>query len=251
MMIKNGLFYIFNRLGYKVTKINKNSNKDFRRNAILKEAERFRWLLPYNFNSIIDIGANEGQFTEKILTLFPNTDVHCFEPISSVFNLLKKNLSYIPKVKFYNYGLGDIEKVVNIFVNEYSPSSSLLPMSDLHKTNFEYAVQTIPDKIEVRTLDSFFPLSIPKPLLIKIDVQGYEMFVLMGGKNVLSQADVIIIETSFYPLYEGQPLFHDIYQHLLNLGFAYFGNVEQLISSKDNSILQADAVFLKSSSPKT
>jgi len=59
-------------------------------------------------------------------------------------------------------------------------------------------------------------------------------------------ADVIIIETTFIPLYKDQPLFEDIYSYLTNLGFLYAGNIEQLVSPKNHQILQADAVFIRS-----
>jgi FkbM family methyltransferase len=247
MLFKNIVSLIINRLGYQLTRIKKNKNVAIN---YAQGARCFLWLEPYDFKDIIDIGANEGLFAQKILTLFPNAKVHCFEPINSVFEQLKANLSSKVNVRCYNYGLGESEKSVEIFKNEYSPSSSLLPMLDLHKENFEFAVDVVPDKIEVRTLDSFFLTPFSKPLLVKIDVQGYEMFVLKGGNNVILQTDVIIIETTFRPLYEDQPLFHDIYQYLIDRGFVYAGNVEQLTSPKDNSILQADAVFVKSSFSK-
>jgi len=237
----------FELFGYKIIRLkNIRAPKKIIVNDSQIEAKHFKWLERYNIKLIIDVGANEGQFVKKILTIFPNAYVHCFEPINSVFNQLKINLGHNDRVTLYNYGLGDRDGEVDIFVNEYSPSSSLLPMLDLHKSNFDFAVNVTPDKIRVRTLDSFFPNDILKPLLIKIDVQGYEMFVLKGGGAVIPQADVIIIETSFQLLYEGQPLFHDIYIYLTKMGFKYSGNVEQLLSPKDNSILQADAVFVRS-----
>jgi hypothetical protein len=82
--------------------------------------------------------------------------------------------------------------------------------------------------------------------LIKIDVQGYEMQVLKGGERVIQSADVIIIETTFVPLYKDQPLFADIYNYFTSRGFRYAGNIEQLLAPINNQILQADAIFIKS-----
>jgi hypothetical protein len=98
----------------------------------------------------------------------------------------------------------------------------------------------------VRTLDSFFDKNqIKSPLLLKVDVQGYELPVLEGGQSILSRADAVIIETSYYPLYKDQPLFEEIYEYLVSRGFRYVGNIDQLESPNDNSVLQADAVFVR------
>ncbi len=118
-------------------------------------------------------------------------------------------------------------------------------MLDLHKVNFDYAVDVVPERITIRKLDEVMEEKIKGPLLVKIDVQGYEMFVLKGGQSVIKQADVVIIETSFYPLYAGQPLFEDIYDYFKNAGYKYVGNIEELLAPVDFKILQADAIFVK------
>ncbi|SJZ32406.1 FkbM family methyltransferase [Sediminibacterium ginsengisoli] len=212
---------------------------------IQKEARRFKWLESYGFKTIIDVGANEGQFTKKILRVFPDAVVHSFEPLTDVYNKLSEAFGQNKNIITYNYGLGESAEEKMIYNNEYSPSSSLLEMLDLHKNNFDFAVKSEPIRIQIRTLDSFFPQPPAGPLLLKIDVQGYEMFVLKGAAQILEQTDLLIIETSFYPLYKDQHLFEDIYDYLTARGFRYAGNVEQLIAPTDHKILQADAVFIK------
>lgn len=210
-----------------------------------REGKRFAWLEEYNFRTIIDVGANEGQFAGKILTVFPQAEIHCFEPLHNVFEKLQSNFKGQKNVFLYNYGLGSANEQKDIFKNEYSASSSLLEMLDLHKTNFDFAVDVVPEQISIKRLDDIFAHEMARPLLIKIDVQGYEMYVLHGGTSVIMKADVVIIETSFYPLYDGQPLFEDIYNFFINAGYKYVGNVEELLAPADFKILQADAVFIK------
>jgi hypothetical protein len=76
-----------------------------------------------------------------------------------------------------------------------------------------------------------------------VDVQGFEETVLRGGPRTLERVDYVIVEVSFWPLYVGQASFHDIYALLRGLGFAYMGNLDQLLSPMDGRILQADALF--------
>ena len=221
------------------------------KNSVLEEGKRFRWLRDYNIRTILDIGANEGQFAERILTVFPDASLHSFEPLASAFLKLKDNVGHRSNVTIYNFGLGEKEEDRVIFKNEFSPSSSLLPMLDLHKVNFDYAVEVEPELISLKRLDSVFANPLPEPLLVKIDVQGYEMFVIKGGEAVLGRADVVVIETSFYPLYEGQPLFEDIYSYFTSRGFQYRGNVDQLLAPTNHAILQSDAVFVKTRATST
>jgi len=241
---------LFKLVGLNVTRIYKEPDiaidKEIQRKAqVREEAKRFKWLDDYHLRTIIDIGANEGQFAEKILTVLPSVEVHCFEPLQEAFKKLQSNFSKEKNIFLYNFGLGETNEVREIFKNEYSPSSSLLEMVELHKSNFDYAVNVIPETIELRKLDEVLPGSLNKPLLVKIDVQGYEMFVLKGGYSVIRQADIVIIETSFYPLYLGQALFDDIYEYFKKIGFGYYGNVEQLVAPSDHKVLQADAIFIR------
>lgn len=248
--MKKLLKRLFNYFGIDIVRYNKNAvqlkeSLDSQDYYYQTEGKRFQWLKEYNFKTIIDIGANEGQFAGKISFIFPEAHIHCFEPLNQDYNNLANKFKDRANFSIYNFGLGDANEEKKIFRNEYTPSSSLLEMLDLHKSNFDYAVKVEPEIIKLRLLDDVFPGDIPKPLLIKIDVQGYEMHVLKGGEKAIRQADVCIIETSFYPLYKGQPLFDDIYEYFSQRGFRYAGNVEQLIAPSDNKVLQADAVFIK------
>jgi FkbM family methyltransferase len=57
-----------------------------------------------------------------------------FEPLQQVYNKLKENFKSRKNVVAYNLGLGENNEEMTINSNEYSPSSSLLEMLDLHKT---------------------------------------------------------------------------------------------------------------------
>ena len=81
-------------------------------------------------------------------------------------------------------------------------------------------------------------------MLVKIDVQGFEDRVLRGGERTIREAKAIIIETSFVPLYEGQPLFSDIRRQLTGWGFVYAGSVGQIRSRTTGEVLQEDSLFL-------
>src|SRR5215204_2951263 len=132
MIFKSIIKKLFRLLGLNVTKIYKEPNividKEIQKAQVREEAKRFQWLKDYHLRTIIDIGANEGQFAEKILSVLPSVEVHCFEPLQEAFKKLQSNFSKEKNIFLYNFGLGETNEVREIFKNEYSPSSSLLEM---------------------------------------------------------------------------------------------------------------------------
>jgi FkbM family methyltransferase len=205
------------------------------------------WLRKYPILQIIDIGANIGQFANKISRVFPEATLICFEPIPNVFKELKKGVKGNNQL-FFNTALGSNKGKLKINRNEYSPSSSILKMEKLHMEAFEFAVNQKLIDIEIDLLDNYlYLINENQNLLVKIDVQGFEKHVINGGKILLSKAQLIIIEVSYEPLYQGQPTFKEIYDELYNLGFEFHGNIEDLRNPKDDSILQSDALFINRS----
>jgi FkbM family methyltransferase len=204
-----------------------------------------KWLVNKNFKTIVDVGANEGQFALKMRKLFPVAKIHSYEPLPHVYQKLLKQFEGDENFLAYNYALGNKNEESQIYLNEYSPSSSLLKMKDEHKKHFDFARKETACNIKIKRIDDVMKIeTLQKPVLLKIDVQGFEEQVIQGGTAFIGGCDMIIIEVSFKELYATQPLFHTIYQLLNSLGFKYGGNYEQLVSPEDGSILQADAIFV-------
>jgi hypothetical protein len=55
----------------------------------------------------------------------------------------------------------------------------------------------------------------------------------------------VIVETSFVELYEGQPLFGEVYSQLLEQGFRYIGSWDQFLDPQNGRPLQQDGIFLR------
>jgi hypothetical protein len=79
-----------------------------------------------------------------------------------------------------------------------------------------------------------------------MDVQGYEDKVIHDGSLLINRAKILLIKTSFNPLYLEQPLFRDIYECLRD-DFNYMGSLQQsqTISRIEGSILQEDSIFMR------
>lgn len=226
-LVKN----IFEKAGYTVAK-----RQNYHGN--------YKWLTDLDIHTIMDIGANKGQFANYISDLFPNSEIHSFEPIPNVFDQMKENTKHL-NVKAYPFALGARNEETEINVNDFSPSSSLLEMSDLHKTNFDFATNTAKQVIQVRRADEVLDFSkLKKNILTKIDVQGFEDQVILGGEELLKNSKVVICEVSFKELYKDQKLFADIFDMIRSLGFTYMGNYDQVYNNETGAIIGGDAIFI-------
>ncbi|PSB04097.1 FkbM family methyltransferase [Merismopedia glauca] len=192
---------------------------------------------------VYDIGAARG-IVSSCLAKLPNVKlIYSFEPIPDVYQQLVTNMQKYPKVNCHNLALGDRAGESSMYISGSSDSSSLLPMAKLHTDQFpETAIQK-QISVPVAALDDYVrEQGLMKPDIIKIDVQGYEEKVISGGKKTICQSQYCVLEMSLQPLYEGSPLFDDIYQLMKNINFTLIG-VSSPILGQSGIQLQVDGIF--------
>ncbi len=123
-------------------------------------------------------------------------------------------------------------------------------MSDPHKESFLRTTYAAAIHVPVSRLDDYLePVQLTGKIPLKLDMQVYELEVLRGGLKMLEQVDYIFPEVSFQPLYEGQPLFGEVYDFLKSAGFAYASDLDVLPSPLDGTIIRADALFVRQINP--
>ena len=199
--------------------------------------------------TILDIGANIGQFARMIERVFPEAKIYSFEPLPDAFKELdKRSRIKNGKVKAFNLALGDSDGEIEMFYHtEHSPSSSILKTTDICEKLYPFTKTKEIIKVQMNTLDKAIDeLNIPlvPEVLIKLDVQGYEDRVIKGGKLTFSKARACILEINLDKLYETQPSFKDIILLLYDLGYRYGGNLNQSIA-EDGHVIYIDAVFIR------
>jgi FkbM family methyltransferase len=206
-----------------------------------------KWLLDEGIRTIIDVGANVGEFTTIFAELFPDARVYAFEPLPDCFEQLRKVAKqYQGRVKPFNIALSTQEGNFKFHRSNWPPASSFREMSDLHKKNYPHSIASETVKVDVKTLDKVFEnIELKKNVFIKLDVQGFEDEVIKGGLEVINRAKVLVIECSLQQTYEGEPMFDGIYKLLRPMGFEYRGSLKQSVCKDDESFLQADCVFIR------
>lgn len=192
-------------------------------------------------NTLLDIGANKGQFSLAFRTLRPDANIVAFEPLPEAADTYQNLFTGIPAVTLQRVALGDREGTAQFYVADRPDSSSLLPLGEGQQLAFGIrAARTI--EVPVKRLDRCVEMEdLRRPVMLKIDVQGGELHVLQGCSS-LEMVDFIYIELSFVELYEGQPLFQDISDYLASRGFVIAGVFNQVVTKKFGPT-QADVLF--------
>jgi len=215
-------------------------------NVRMYESLNKHWLLHSGIKTVFDVGANTGQFARVIHELLPEAFIYSFEPLHDCFRELQKNMRGVKTFQAFNTALDEKEGESKIYRNEWSQSSSLRRMMQLHKDCFPHTERESEETIRTRKLDDYCEeLNIQDNILVKIDVQGFEDKVIAGGKRLMERAKILIVETCMEPLYEGQPLFRDLFTMLNSQGFKYKGALSQMMNPIDESVLYADAIFMR------
>ncbi len=200
-------------------------------------------LLP---RTIIDVGANDGQFAMAAAKTFRNVRIHSFEPHPGCFARLGKNTQNLPMISLYPVALGEREGVTDININTMSYSSSILPLAKAHQDAFPHAVESHRISVAITTLDKALKdVKLVGPCLLKMDVQGYEAHVISGSSEVLSKVDYVLLETSFKQMYEGESLFHEIVGLMEKAGFDFLRPIDFLADPNTDEILQSDVLFVR------
>lgn len=195
--------------------------------------------------TIVDVGANVGQFALLSRIVQPQARVISFEPIPSAAARFRAVLGRDDMVTLHETALGETAGTAEIHITARADSSSLLKpkrQAEVFPGTHEVGTQTI----TVSRLDeALCPNAIVGPSLLKIDVQGFEGAVLEGCAALLPRFDWIYCELSFIELYSGQPLAHDLIAWLSARGFRLDGVGTDPSMWRNGRAVQADFLFSK------
>jgi len=199
-------------------------------------------------DTVIDIGANVGQFAVAAIKTFPGARVHSFEPQPDSFARLSKHVASFPQATVHPVACGDFTGSTRFHVNTLSHSSSILPLAARHLEAFPEYRETTTIEVPVRTLDSLISTIQPTGLtLLKIDVQGFEAKVLAGAGEALKRVDYVLLEASLRPLYEGEMLFPEMLDLMKAHGFRFLRPLAWMKDPHNGEVLQMDVLFGRSS----
>ena len=176
-------------------------------------------------DTVVDAGANIGLCTLMSGRLVGTEGhVHSFEPHPRTYRQLVSNikLNKLKNVKSYNLGLSNKKETVS-FSDEYVSDINHVDKNKIEKKQIQ---------VELSTLDNILEQGVREIALLKLDVEGYELFAIEGAQETLKKTRLIYFESSKRAFdREGYGL-SDIRQFLAQNDFTVYHNKDEFVLEK-------------------
>lgn len=209
------------------------------------EWRRIRLMESNGIGTLIDIGANHGQYAERVRQMGYRGSIHSYEPLPDAFARLRARTRSDSKWKAYNLAVGEAAGSATLNVAANSESSSILTVAQRH-LDAEPAAQIVSTvEVTTTTLDAILHELPPQPTMLKIDTQGYEDRVLAGGMGMLHRVQLLELEMSLAEVYSGQLLFRDMDARIVAAGLRLASLAEAFIDRHTGELLQVDAIYMR------
>jgi FkbM family methyltransferase len=172
-----------------------------------EELEVFKSLK--NIRVVFDVGARADI---EYLKIKPNIELHSFEPAPPFFKELTENAAKTTgkgKVFLNNFGLGDKKGVIDYDINRQAFWEGECPVNTKHV------------QLPVETLDWYVKeYKIKRIDFLKIDTEGYDYKVLLGGKNAIKLCRYIQ-----YEHWDDKEQFHKLLEKDFDMQYIGYRNV--------------------------
>jgi FkbM family methyltransferase len=193
--------------------------------------------------TVVDIGANRGQFALVARNCFPEATIISFEPLPGPAAQFRAVFAGDPRVTLHQAAVGPQCGQAMIHISRRDDSSSLLPITSMQDTLFPGTAEIATETVRVAPLNEFVSEADVGPqALLKLDVQGYELMALKGCETLIDRFAFVYVECSFVELYEGQALANEVigYLHARPWGLQGIYNVRYSAAGR---AIQADFLF--------
>lgn len=172
-----------------------------------------------NIGTVVDVGANIGDWTAGVLDLTRPSKVFVFEPSPRVFSIVRERFAGRSGVQVIQAAVGDHDGNTAFYVTTHSHNASVLRPRATTQSLVDHGgdVSQCVD-VEIVRLDTALA-EVARLDLLKIDVQGFERSVLAGAPETLKRTSWVLVEANFVSLYEGDLLLPELHELMLSAGF--------------------------------
>jgi FkbM family methyltransferase len=189
--------------------------------------------------SVIDVGACIGEWTKGARAIWPEAKYLMIEPQPNRQERLRSMCD--ERVALQSVLLGSVESDAVPFHMDDLGGSSVL----------EQFQQKCPitTTLPMKTLDSVTAgHKLGGPILLKADVQGYELDVLRGAGQTLLDVEVVLLEVSLLPYNIGAPLFSEVVAFMAERRFLVYDFCSVHRRQSDDAAFQVDVLFAREDS---
>ncbi|MBI5460587.1 MAG: FkbM family methyltransferase [Gammaproteobacteria bacterium] len=190
----------------------------------------------FNPAVVIDVGAQTG--TEALVCVFPAAKHLMIEPVAENEAIL---LHIAAQLKDAEVLIVAADAASGESFLHVSPNTRYAAVSDNADPRGE--LQDV-RRIDCVAVDDLCQnRSLTGPFLLKIDVDGKELDVLMGSLHTLGNTECVIVETVFFG--DGANNFHRVVGFMQENGFVVYDILEPVYRPIDLALWQVDTVFVK------
>lgn len=183
---------------------------------------------------IFDIGSRDCMHAVKFSQVFPNAKIFSFECNTNTLPICKKNIELYPNITLIDKAVNDFNGVCDFYPidqektittwKDGNPGASSMFLSNGNYNSIETYVQ---NKIQVECIrmDKIMKgFNIDHVDIVWMDLQGAELLALKSFGEYLDKIKYIHTEVSYKPIYEGQVLFNELHNFLINNNFTNINN---------------------------
>jgi len=188
-----------------------------------------------HINTIIDIGASDGRWSNDIIHVFPNSQFFLIEANNThktgleVFKNKNKNVEYIIAAA------GD--ELGQIYFDNTDPFGGIAMHEKPEGNSIIVPVVTVDHCVLQNNLKP--------PFLLKLDTHGFEIPIFNGATKILKDTNIIIVEAYNFKIAKDSLLFYEMCEYLRKEGFRCCGIIDVKYRPKDKFLWQMDLVFVK------
>ena len=197
----------------------------------------------YRPRRIVDGGAHIGDFARMARSVFADATIDLIEPQAACQSALCDLAASLPGCVLHPVAIGRTPGTLAMACDPAAPSTGahIQPGTGEHSGTVE--------PVTISTLDAILSgISRDDRVLLKLDLQGWELEALHGAVAALASIEVILIEVSFYAqAYE--PPVATLIAFLSDHGFVLHDIATLVGRERDDRAHQADFLFVRSDSP--
>lgn len=202
-----------------------------------------------DLKSVVDVGANVGDWSIGIALLTDATEITAFEPVPDTFVQLCRNCAPFAHIRCVQSALGAKVGETEMNVHRLHAMSSVLRIRDdvrrIHGMEEDIAIAL---QVPLTTLDESLS-GCEEISLLKLDVQGYEPQVLAGGCAVMQRTQSLIVEVTYSSYYEGDMQFADLHQLITSTAPFELWGISAPHCAPSGKPMWADAVYVRRDRP--
>ena len=191
--------------------------------------------------SVIDVGASDGRWTERVIPRFPSAQYLLIEAQAGPHGeKLKELAARRENVDYVIAAAGDKSGVLHFEASE--PLGGRASEKPFDEYDIEVPAVTIDDAVAERGL--------PGPYLLKLDTHGFEVPIFQGATKTLEQTELIIVEVYNFTLCEGALRFSAMCDFLEQRGFRPLDLFDVIHRPHDGALWQFDMLLGRIDAPE-